>query len=148
MFYVCEFEFVDDSESSIAAFPLNGWDGATFGDNMADAGESAADWLSCMVDDALMKGEDLPPISFGNKPLHGGQVVAIAVSRELHDIPAMTAADAARELGVSSARVSQLVQAGLLESWKEGSRRMISRASVEARKAEAPKAGRPKELIS
>lgn len=66
------------------------------------------------------------------------------MSRSLGDIPAMTAADAARELGVSSARVAQLVKAGLLDSWKDGSRRMVSRDSVEARKVEVPKAGRPK----
>lgn len=63
---------------------------------------------------------------------------------ELTDIPAMTAADAARALGVSTARVAQLVSAGLLDSWRDGTRRMVSRASVEARLEDAPKAGRPK----
>ena len=67
----------------------------------------------------------------------------MAVSRELGDIPAMTAADAARELGVSSARVAQLCKAGLLDSWRDGTRRMVSRASVEARKEDVPSAGRP-----
>lgn len=144
MFYICEFEFFDDGEGSVAAFCLNDWGGATFGDDLADAGESAADWLAGMVDDCLMSGRELPPIEIGHEPTHGGKVVAVAVSRELSDIPAMTAADAARALGVSTARVSQLVSAGLLDSWRDGTRRMVSKASVEARLEDAPKAGRPK----
>ena len=144
MFYICEFEFYDDGEGSVAALCLNDWGGATFGDDLDDAGESAADWLACMVDGGLMNGRELPPAKLGHEPPHGGKVIALAVSRELSDIPAMTAADAARELGVSTARVTQLANAGLLDSWKEGSRRMVSKASVEARLEDAPKAGRPK----
>ena len=141
MFYICEFEFYDDGEGSVAALCLNDWGGATFGDDLDDAGESAADWLACMVDDCLMNGRELPPAKLGHEPRHGGKVIALAVSRELCEIPAMTAA---RELGVSTARVTQLANAGLLDSWKEGSRRMVSKASVEARLEDAPKAGRPK----
>ncbi len=144
MFYICEFEFFDDGEGSVAAFCLNDWGGATFGDNLEDAGESAADWLAAMVDDCLMNGRDLPPVSLGHEATHGGKVIALAISRELSDIPATTAADAARALGVSTARVAQLVSAGLLDSWKIGPHRMVSKASVEARLEEAPKAGRPK----
>lgn len=140
--YVCEFEFYD-SNGYVDAVPLT-FDGeGTFGDDLEDAVESAADWLACVVDDHLMSGEPMPPMSFGHEPEHGGRVIAVAVSRELGDIPAMTAADAARELGVSTARVSQLISAGLLDSWRDGTKRMVSRASVEARKESDPKPGRP-----
>lgn len=148
MFYICEFEFYDDGEGSVAALCLNDWGGATFGDDLEDAGESAADWLTCMVDDCLMNGRELPPVELGHEPQHGGMAIALAVSRELSNIPAMTAADAARKLGVSTARVTQLANAGLLDSWKEGSRRMVSKASVEARLEDAPKAGRPKTAMA
>lgn len=142
MVYVCEFEFFD-SGGCVDAVPLT-FDGeGTFGDDLEDAVESAADWLSGVVDDHLMSGEDMPPMSFGHEPEHGGRVIAVAVSRELGDIPAMTAADAARELGVSSARVAQLIGAGLLDSWRDGTKRMVSRASVEARKEYGPRPGRP-----
>lgn len=142
MVYVCEFEFFD-SGGYVDAVPLS-FDGeGTFGDDFEDAVESAADWLSGVVDDHLMSGAEMPPMSFGHEPENGGRVIAVAVSRELGDIPAMTAADAARELGVSTARVSQLIKAGLLDSWRDGTKRMVSRSSVEARKEYGPRPGRP-----
>lgn len=143
MIYVWEFEFFEYKDH-IDAFPCSPMEGATFGDDLEDAVESAADWLCCMVDDALMNNKELPPMDFGHEPEHGGKIIAVAVSRELSDIPAMTAADAARELGVTPARISQLIDAGMLDSWKDGTKRMVSRDSVEARKLDAPQPGRPK----
>lgn len=143
MVYACEFEFYP-SNGCVSAVPCGGWGEGTFGDDLADAVESVADWLAEVVDDHLMGRCGLPPTEFGHEPEHGGRVIAVAVSRELGDIPAMTAADASRALGVSTARVSQLIRAGSLDSWKDGTRRMVSRASVEARLDCLPKPGRPK----
>lgn len=134
MVYVCEFEFWESPDHNVIAEPLTFEGEGTFGSDMTDAVESAADWLAGLVDAHLVDGTDMPPMSFGHEPRHGGRVIAVAVSRELDDIPAMTAADAARELGVSRARVTQLCDSGLLESWHDGARRMVSRASVDARK--------------
>lgn len=60
----------------------------------------------------------------------------------------MTAAEAARALGVSSARVAQLINSGLLDSWKDGTKRMVSKASVDARIEYAPRSGRPRQAIA
>lgn len=144
MVYVWEFEFFE-SNGYVDAVPCPPFEGGTFGDNFNDAVASAADWLGCMVDEHLMGNIDLPPMEFGHKPENGGRIIAVAVDRELGNIPAMTAADAARELGVSTARVSQLIKAGLLDSWKDGTKRMVSRASVESRIMESPKSGRPRD---
>lgn len=142
MVYVCEFELFD-SGGFVDAVPLT-FDGeGTFGSDMEDAVESAADWLAGVVDDHLVSREPMPPMGFGHEPRRGGRVIAVAVSRELGDIPAMTAADAARELGVSRSRVSQLIRSGLLVSWVDGTRRMVSRDSVEARKGQGHRPGRP-----
>lgn len=143
MVYIWEFEFFE-SNGMVDAFPCGdlGY-GATSGENLQEAVEMAADFLMAVVDDHLMNGVALPPMEFGHTPERGGQIIAIAVSHKLDDIPAMTASDAARELGVTRARVSQLIRAGLLDSWKDGTRRMVSRASVEARKEVDPKPGRP-----
>ena len=144
MVYVWEFEFFE-SNGYIDAFPFQPLDGATFGDDLTDAVESAADWLGCVVDDHLMNGTELPDMEFGHEPEHGGMVIAVAVERTLDGIPSVTASEAARMLGVSTARVSQLVKNGLLDSWKVGGTRMVSLASVNARLEYDPKPGRPKE---
>ncbi len=141
--HVYEFEFFE-SGGSIDAVPCDELGEGTFGEDLEDAMESAADWLRCVIDMANAKGVELPHPVFGHKPAHGGKVIALAIVRELNDVPAMTAADAARELGVSTARIAQLCAAGLLVSWKDGSRRMVTKDSVEARKAEKPAAGRPR----
>ena len=44
----------------------------------------------------------------------------------------MTAAEAARKLGVSRAWITQLCNAGVIESWMSGSNRMVSKGSVDA----------------
>lgn len=141
--FIWEFEFFEE-DGGMCALPCGdlGY-GATCGDDLNGAVEYAADFLTMVVDDHLMKGKGLPPMRFGHEPEHGGRIIAVAVCRELGDVPAMTAADAARELGVSTARIAQLINAGLLESWKDGTKRMVSRASVETRKRESPKPGRP-----
>lgn len=105
---------------------------------------TGCNWLYVMALDYLMKGEEFPECHFNNEPKHGGKMVVVAVSASLDQVPSMTAAEAARTLGISAARVAQLCKAGYLESWKVGGTRMVSRDSVEARAEEVTKAGRPK----
>lgn len=145
MVYVWEFEFFE-SDGYVCAFPCGDFGyGATFGDDLEDAVEMAVDFLSMAVDDHLMNGTKLPAMELGHEPEHGGRIIAVAVERRLEDIPAVTASEAARMLGVSTARVSQLITSGRLDSWKVGGTRMVSLESVESRMKESPKAGRPKE---
>lgn len=144
MVYVWEFEFFE-SNGCIDAFPFPPFGGGTFGDDLVDAVESAVDWLGCMVEDHLMNGTELPEMEFGHAPERGGMVIAVAVERTLENIPSVTASEAARMLGVSTARVAQLVKRGLLDSWKVGGSRMVSLASVNARLEYGPKPGRPRE---
>lgn len=71
-------------------------------------------------------------------------VVTLAMSVGLSDIPAVTAAEAAEMLGVSTARVAQLYRDGSLNSWRDDATRMISRDSIECRLAAKPAVGRPR----
>ena len=59
-----------------------------------------------------------------------------------------SAVEAAKELGISTARVAQLCKAELLTSWKVGRTRMVSVESVETRLAEKSKPGRPRKETS
>ena len=62
----------------------------------------------------------------------------------LEDIPAVTAAEAARRLGLTTARIAQLCKAGELNSWRIGATRMVSEDSIAYRLACDHKPGRPK----
>ena len=142
--YVCEFEFVEDGDMVLAWPFLDGYAAGTEGYGLDDAVAMAADWLREMVLDRLMQGDSIPEYHFGHEARRGGRVIAVAVQASLSDVPAVTAAEAARILGVSTARVSQLCKAGLLDSWKVGGTRMVSRESVNLRMDEGAQAGRPR----
>lgn len=142
--YLCEFELVPEGEGNILSWPF--WPGrvdGTFGTSLDEAIEMSADWLREMVLDFLIRGREVPHLPLGNRPQRGGKIIAVAIEASLDDVPAVTAKEAAGRLGVSDARVTQLCQAGALESWKVGRTRMVSKASIESRLADRPKAGRP-----
>lgn len=142
MIYIREFEFYN-SDGCMLAVPCD-MDGGTFGATLEDAAESAVDWLFETITDHLITNKAVPGGKLGHEPVHGGKVIAITVDASLGNVDAMTAADAARMLGVSTARVAQMCASGKLASWKDRSKRMVARRSVEARLAEAPVPGRPK----
>lgn len=146
MLVINEFEFFEN-EGMVCAFPFDR-EGATCGKDLDDAVAMAADWLYETVKYETIDGINQPEATFGHKPQHGGQVMIIAVDFDLNKVDAVTAADAARMLGVSSARIAQMCNKGLLTSWKEGSKRLILRDSVEARLESMPKAGRPRKAAS
>ena len=66
MVYVCEFEFWESASGNVIAEPLTFDAEGTFGEDLTDAVESAADWLAMEVDDRLMSGGEMPPMSFGH----------------------------------------------------------------------------------
>lgn len=144
MIYIQEFEFIDEG-GMVSAVPF-GLEGATCGADIDEAVSMAVDWLKSHIEHLLISGESPKSGKLGNEPQHGGRVIAIAVDCDLSRVDAMTAADAARALGVSSARVAQMCESGKLTSWRDGSRRMVLRESVMARLADSPKPGRPKAI--
>lgn len=142
MIYIQEFEFIEE-DGMFSAIPF-GLEGGTCGDDIEDAVAMAADWLRGNIEHQLVSGMSPKSGKLGNEPRNGGRVIAVSVDCDLSRVDAVTAADAARMLGVSSARVAQMCESGKLTSWREGSRRMVLKQSVEARIAENPKPGRPK----
>lgn len=140
--FICDFELVDKG-TRVVVLPV-GLEGATEGYDFEDAVRMAADWLKETALGYLMSDEEWPDLPLGTSAAHDGRMITIAVETSLEQIPSMTAAEAARTLGVSAARITQLCKAGYLESWKVGGTRMVSVDSVEARAEEERKAGRPK----
>ncbi len=68
----------------------------------------------------------------------------MAVNAGKETIRRVTAAEAARRLGVTRGRVSQMVDAGLLETFELDGRTWVTESSVNARLEESPKPGRPR----
>lgn len=142
MVYIREFE-IYEAEGYYLSDPCD-MPGGTFGDSFADAIESAVDWLRDTVMDDLAHGRETVGGVLGNGPRHDGRIVVIAVECDLRYADAVSAAEAARILGVSSARVSQMCEKGLLVSFKSGSSRLVMRDSIKARLEEKPRPGRPR----
>ena len=142
MVFIHEFEIVPD-EGGFLALPV-GMDGGTEGNTLEETVAMAVDWLRMTALDALLHGQLMPPTTFDSVPSEGGKMVIVAVDVELSDAPAMTAAQAAETLGVSTARVAQMCASGQLASWRVGSTRMVAVESVEERLALAPGPGRPR----
>lgn len=142
MIYLREFE-IYEADGYVLADPI-GMEGGTFGESFQDAVRSASDWLRETITDDLIHGRTPAGAMLGNEPKRGGRIVVVSVDCDLERVDAVTAAEAARMLNVSSARVAQMCESGKLTSWKRGSRRMVMRSSVQARIDEQPKAGRPR----
>lgn len=142
MFALCEFELYED-EGMVLAVPFE-LEGGTEGRTYEEAAAMAADWLKGMAQHGLMAGRGFPAPALGHEPAHGGRVLLVGVDVSLADVPRMTAAEAAARLGVSRARVSQMLGRGQLEGWREGRNTYVTEASVACRLAENPQAGRPR----
>lgn len=76
----------------------------------------------------------MSPVNFGHELCHGRTVIAVAVAHNPSDIRALKTADAASELGVARARVTQFCDEGMFDYWRDSTTRMVSRESAEARK--------------
>lgn len=143
MFHLYEFEVFESDDGWFIAAPFD-WDGATQGETLEEACVMAADWLRIMCEDAAIHDYELPEPTFGNEPLNGGRVLLVGIEAGLETVRKVGASEAARMLGVTPGRVTQMIEACLLEGWREGHRTWVTLDSVEARLAENPGAGRPR----
>lgn len=134
MVYVCEFEFCGTEGQLVEAWPLSIEGEALGAPTYEEALQTACSWLGDVVDDAIIRGRHLPEPKLRCEPRRGGRVCCVGVERQLTDVPAVTATEAAAILGISRGRVSQLCASGALESWKEGASRLVSLRSILARR--------------
>ena len=142
MLHVYEFEVFED-DGWLLAFPYD-MDGGTQGKDFKEICEMAADWLQMEMEHHAMHGIPFPEATFDNEPRYGGRNVVIAVNAGVETVPKVLPSEAARMLGVSPARVTQMMESGQLEWFEDSGRKWVTVYSVEARLAEQPKAGRPK----
>lgn len=140
-FGVYEFE-VFQEEGHFVAVPYD-MEGATQGEDFEDLCLMVADWLKKHIEDWEIAGKEPPAPTFGNEPRHGGTNMVFGISAGIETIEKVTASEAARMLGVTQGRVSQMIKDARLYGWKEGRNAYVSLDSVRARLAEKPRAGRP-----
>ena len=117
---------------------------ATYGDDFFDALKMASEALELYVASLLDEGIDVPRPT--NRPCPEG-CESVFVSFETDETigtKVMSAAEAARRLGVSRGRVSRLLRAGMLEGRNDWGNIFVTEESVERRLASNPKPGRPR----
>lgn len=118
----------------------------TCGDTFMEAAEMAADAAKTYVASLMNHGEAVPEnsrhdVSEGCEGIYvffetdGDYIVSGEV---------VSAAEASRELGVSASRVTHMIDSGILQGYRRGRRTYVTVESVNARKADARKAGRPR----
>lgn len=120
---------------------LSDFEVATQGEDIQECAEMGADLLWIMIDDYLQLDKPLPEPTYPTE--HDGLLMALSVDVDT-ERGLLTTGMAAVELGVSKARVRQMVCSGQLASKKIGRDNYVYLSSVRERLAHPPKAGRPK----
>ena len=118
----------------------------TWGDTIEEVVRKAPDALESNVGSYIAAGEDVPVAVFGHEPAVGEMLVVVSFEATAASVgvPCIMAGTAAERLGVTPARVSHLIRAGILEGCRSGRETMVTVASVERYQAMPRKAGRPK----
>jgi predicted RNase H-like HicB family nuclease len=142
MQYTYEFELFE-SDGWFIAYPFD-MEGATQGASVEEAALMAADWLRAEIEHRLIHNLGIPSATFNNKPEEGGSRMIVSVEAGLDQIATVSASEAARILKVTPGRVTHMIRDGQLESFKNGHKTYVTRASVDARLAVPRCAGRPR----
>lgn len=146
MILLYEFEVFETEEDPgwLLAMPFD-FGGGTSGQSWEEVDFMARDFLQIVMEDFYIRHKDYPTPTFGNEPRHpGGRIVLVSCDDPAKTIRKTTPANAARMLGISPARVSQLAKDCSLEVFTdEYGKKWVTMGSIEARLAERPKSGRP-----
>lgn len=142
LFGVYEFEIVQD-EGWYVASPYD-LPGGTQGEDFEDLCLMVADWLKTTLEDFDMRDETPPRPTFGNAPRHGGTNMVFAVQAGRETVEKVTASEAARLLGVTPARITQMLASARLIGYRDGRNTYVTMDSVRARLEERPRGGRPR----
>lgn len=143
MVHTYEFELYPTG-SSLSATPFD-FDGEVKGRSRTEVSRKAVSLLRREIEQRLLHNAPMPKATFGNAPAHDEGVVLIAsIDASVDAIDTITASEAAEKLGVSRARISQMVKSGILEGYTKGNASFITCESVERRLNNKPRPGRPR----
>ena len=122
----------------------------TCGDTLQEAGEMAMDAAATYVGALVKDGLAVPEATY-REPDAGEMPMLVAFSTDESYIvegETVSAAEAARRLGVTPGRVTHMLDAGILTGYRKGRRTYVTVESVEARNATEHAAGRPKKVVA
>lgn len=145
MYYVYPALFTENELDGYSVQFVDFDNGYTCGDDMEDAAKMASEVLWLLIDDYLQLDKPLPKPTYPEE--HEGRLVAISVDVDT-ERGLLTTRMAASMLGVSDARVRQMVCSGQLASKKCGRDNYVYLWSVKERLDNPPKPGRPKKSAS
>ena len=141
-------------EAELVANELGGYsvsfpqlpDAFTYGRDLQESVCRASEVLGLIIAEFLDEGIRLPNPVFSG---HSSDTLRIGVSVEVTPemvgrTKCVTATEAAEMLGLSKGRVSHMLDAGVLQSIPFGNERLVTIASINERKANPRKAGRPR----
>ena len=117
------------------------------GETREEAVREGAEMLRLLIADYIDRGDKLPEY----KQEKSGDVITIAVdidSAFIQETKCMTVTEAAKELGVTKGRVSQMLTSGVLQAVNTPTARLVTIASVNKRKQSKRTAGRPKQTAT
>lgn len=115
----------------------------TDGDDLNDAVNMAAEALELVVESYLDNGRELPAPSLNAPCPKGARELVVSVEVNVEN-RLVTTHEAARLLGISDARVRQLVLGGSLLARKQAGANLVYLRSVLDRMKERPAGGRPR----
>jgi predicted RNase H-like HicB family nuclease len=148
--FLYEAEFAPDEFGGYSvAFPQLP-EAITFGDDIAECVERAAEVLELIVAEYLDEGKPFPVPVFSTSS-RGVLRVAVSVKVTPDDIErtkCVTASEAAGILGVSNGRVTHMLDAGVLQAVPYGDGRLVTLASVNDRLKNPKSAGRPRKELT
>lgn len=114
----------------------------TDGDNLDDTVNMAAEALELVIESYIDNGRALPEPSLDAQAPEGVRELLVSVDVDSEN-RMITAREAAKMLGVSDARVRQLILKGALLARKQAGVNFVYLRSVLDRLQEAPVSGRP-----
>lgn len=118
---------------------------ATDGDTIEEVCTHAVELLQLLIAGYLDDGVMVPHPTFSDHP---DVIISAEVTDEtIAETKCMSITEAAEYLGITQGRVSQLLDSGGLEQYNIGGRRMVTIASVNARKNGKASAGRPRKAV-
>lgn len=139
--YEAAFEYSEDDLCWYVDFPAFQGDCFTDGRTIEEAASNAADVLTLIISEYLDEERELPEPVFHTPPR---TIVCVDVNKDaIERSKCLTYSQAAEELGISTARVSQLVRANRLAVKTFDGRNYVTIASVNERKANPPAPHRP-----